>query len=192
MRPRKIGADDDVSGWRVSCMEHTRDVYRLYTYGPGEGGFLKDGQIVCSSIPKGDENGRLSGLLLYNQDDYDKARKEWRSFWEWMSTRNDSRWIGQDSGALDFDAKNMVHTIRPLVSVEHLFLHGEPLVRPDGSLRTFLMDIRLGKYTYDYLLGYAEEKLAILKEMYERSQLPAGANQGDVVALYSELVRMPL
>jgi hypothetical protein len=91
----------------AAALEHTSNIYRLYdygVYGESEGGvFRGDDTLVCTSIPVSDEITKFIGLLIYKQEEFDRALKDWHSYWDWRRNRNEARWVDQEGGKVDFD-----------------------------------------------------------------------------------------
>lgn len=174
----------------VSSLEHVPDVFRMYYYGEGaKGVFRGDQMLCCESIPMDDEKLKFRGLLIYNKSEFDKALKEWHSYWDWVKHRNDARWLDQESGLVDFDAKNMMHCVRLMMSAEHILTHGEPLVRFEGETLEYLMKIRRGEVDYEKIMADVEARDEKLKELYETSTvIPKEVNMDDLEALYKYLV----
>lgn len=182
----------DLKKCRCSSVEHVENCYRLYRYEDKDDGFFfRDGQIICDSIPKEDEYNKFVGVLVFSKQEYEKDRKDYKSYWEWMANRNDSRWVDQEKGNMDFDGKNLQHTIRLLLSGENIFRYGEPLIRFSGEKLEFLRGIRDCKYDYDYLMGFAEDKIKELEELFKNSKLPHSPNTKKINELYIELCEMP-
>ena len=59
-----------------------------------------------------DEAARFAGLLIYNK----QALADHQNYWQWRRERSEARWQQQERGELDFDAKNMMHAVRLLLS----------------------------------------------------------------------------
>ncbi|MCQ2380585.1 MAG: nucleotidyltransferase domain-containing protein [Victivallaceae bacterium] len=136
----------------------------------------RNGMLVCESIPIDDERKRFIGLLVFNKNAFEKAKSEHRQYWEWRNHRNEARWRNQESGEMDYDAKNLMHTFRLLYSGLEIMRHGEPLVRFSGERLQELMDIRAGKFSYDELLSRANALSCELGSLRESSDLPESAN----------------
>jgi predicted nucleotidyltransferase len=179
----------DLSQYHVSAVEHSRDIFRVYKPENPKGVF-RDGQLVCEPIPKNAEWAEFVGVLLYNEDAFEKEYKDWKSYWDWVKNRNESRWSKQESGELDYDVKNMMHCIRLLWSGINIMKNGEPIVRVTGKDREFLMDIRNGKFTHDYLMLLADEKMRELDEIYQGSPIPHSVDMKAINELYYELTNM--
>lgn len=187
----------DLSKCHVSSLEHVPNAYRLYYYGfdhdNPKGVFRGDQMLCCESIPKEDEKVRFRGLLIYNKEEFEKAVKEWHSYWDWVKNRNDARWLDQENGLVDFDAKNMMHCLRLMISCEHIFTHGEPLVRFEGEMQDYLMRVRRGQVSYDKIMEDVEARDANLKHLYETSTLiPDEVNMQELENLYKYLIGIGL
>ena len=150
----------DLKHCHVSAVENASELYRLYDYGTQAKGVSRNGMLVCESIPKEDERTRFIGLMLFNKNAFEKAKSEHRQYWDWRRHRNDARWRSQESGEMDYDAKNLMHTFRLLYSGLNIMKFGEPLIRFSGEKLRELMAIRAGKFTYDELLA----KVAVLSD----------------------------
>lgn len=165
-------------------VEHIHNMYRVYKNGSG---IISDNQIIVKSIPFDKEITDFIGILYFNEDEYEKARSAWRSFWEWMANRNVSRWVEQENKTLEYDQKNMMHTFRLLMESENIVNKGEPCIRFEGEDRDFLMKIRRGEFSYDTLINKAEEKVENIKILFEKSNLPDSVNHKKFNELYSVL-----
>lgn len=147
-------------------------MYRLYHYGPGARGVIRGGQIVCQSIPMEEERKHCIGLLSVNQNAFERAVRDHENYWTWVKNRNEARWQTQENGQIDYDAKNMMHTFRLLLSGESILKTGAPIVRFEGETLKFLMNIRAGKFDYESLIEKAEAKTQELKALHDASDLP--------------------
>lgn len=156
----------------VSALEHTPFMYRLYHYGSGAKGVFRGGKVVCESIPIDDESDRCIGLLIVNEQAYERAVRDHRNYWTWRTQRNESRWEIQETGLIDYDAKNMMHTFRLLMSGESILENGYPIVRFEGEKLDFLKKVRAGEFDYDELIKMAEEETENLKSLHKRCNLP--------------------
>lgn len=180
----------DLSDFHISSVEHSHNVYRLYYYAEkAKGVFRGDDMLVCESIPK-DEEHKCVGLLIYNQDEYNKSVKEWHSYWDWVKHRNSDRWKSQENKDMDYDCKNMQHCVRLIYSGMNILTDGEPIVRCEGELLSLLKDIRNEKFTYEELMA----KLAILEKDMEKAlelcNLPEQSDFNKVDKLYRHLMEV--
>lgn len=177
-----------LSEYHVAKMEHCHNMYRLYHYGRRAKGVFRgtNQQLVVESIPKEDEWEHIEGILIYNEEAYKKAHKEWKQYWEWVDNRNEARWKKQESGELDFDVKNMMHCVRLLWSGINILENGEPIVRFTGKEKDILMGIRNGEYTYEEVMEITEDlknKLDTIK-----TDIPHSVNMKKINKLFLELI----
>jgi len=190
MRPFPFEDWADLSDYHVSAVEHTSNVYRLYDYGDkAKGVFRGDDMLVCESIPKEDENSRFAGLLIYNQDSYNKALKDWHSYWDWKRNRNESRWVDQEKGILTYDSKNMLHCMRLLFAAEEILLTGNPLVRFEDERLDYLMKIRNAELTYEEIMEEVDKRMKLMEYLYEKSTLPDDVDKEKIEKLYREVTK---
>lgn len=126
----------------------------------------KSNEIRLSSIPKGE---KPICLMTYNKDAYTCHCREYKEYQEWVENRNQKRY----SKAVEagYNQKNMCHCIRLLTMAKEISEgKGFKLWRTDD--RDFLMGIKNGDYTYEYLIDYAEKLLADVNENLQKSNLP--------------------
>ena len=127
---------------------------------------MKNVKIRLSSIPKGE---KPICLMTYNKDAYTCHCREYKEYQEWVEKRNQKRY----SKAVEagYNQKNMCHCIRLLTMAKEISEgKGFKLWRTDD--RDFLIGIKNGDYTYEYLIDYAEKLLADVNENLQKSNLP--------------------
>jgi len=179
----------NLSDYHVASVEHMKDAYRMYYYGEeSKGVFRGDDMLVCESIPMDDEWPRFSGILLYDEVEYERAVKDWKSYWDWISNRNISRWVGKDETNFKFDHKNAMHCMRLLMSGLNIVKNGEPIVRFHGDQLQYLMDIRNGKTEdHNIIMEEVQKKMDEINTAAEAASLPDDVNKEKIEALYSEV-----
>ena len=126
----------------------------------------KSNEVRLSSIPKGEQP---ICFMTYNKDAYTCHCREYKEYQEWVENRNQKRY----SKAVEagYNQKNMCHCIRLLTMAKEISEgKGFKLWRTDD--RDFLMGIKNGDYTYEYLIEYAEKLLADVNENLPKSNLP--------------------
>ncbi len=64
----------------------------VYDYGKETGGVFRGGAPVVSSIPKEDVGLRI-GVLIFNKQAFESAKRQHREYWDWRRHRNDARWV---------------------------------------------------------------------------------------------------
>lgn len=184
-RPLRI---ETTKGFKVARIEHGFNTYRMY-FATAEEEFFKTGKIECTSISKEEERGQFAGILNFNEVQYKQDTRDWKNYWGWIDKRNEARWIKQESGELDFDAKNMLHCMRLLRSGLHILKTGEPKVFFEGEEREYLLDVRNGKFTYDKIMEDAQVILDEIEIVKDKNALglPKEPNRKEVLALYEKL-----
>lgn len=171
-------------------LEHAHDVFRLYHYGPSARGVFRGDTIALESIPLADENARFAGLLLYNERAWRQSSEDHRNYWQWRTERNEERWRTQEAGELDYDAKNLMHTIRLLLSGESILTHGCPIVRFDGAQRDLLLRVRAGALSYAEVIALAEDIKGRCTALRDGADLPEATDPAQVDALLAELTHL--
>ncbi len=181
------------SGCGLVHIPHFRDTYALFYDETPEGasgalGFrgiahkTTSNEVALSSIPKG---MAPAGVLSFNKDGYQVYCKDYRDYWSWVEERNPERYANTVSHGKNYDAKNMLHTFRLLDMAEEIARFGEIRVRRPN--REFLLKIRAGEFEYEELLAWAEEKIARIEALFERSDLPEAPDLKQVETLLAEL-----
>ena len=158
--------------YHAARLEHSRDIYRLYRYGAQSRGVFRGDMLVCESIPEQDESVRFAGFLLYNEQAWKQDLADHHNYWEWRRDRNEARWQQQERGELDFDSKNMMHTVRLLLSGKSLMEFGRPIVRFTGDDLALLMSIREGRLSFDKIMSIAQDILTDCERLKATASLP--------------------
>jgi len=188
---RPTPLDIDLGKFNCSSVEHLPNAYRLYEYGDEAKGVFRgpNQQLVVESIPKEDECSRFAGILIFNEQDYNRAHKDWEQYWEWRKNRNEARYRSQEAGEIDYDAKNMMHCFRLLWSGINIMKCGKPIVRCEDNFRDYLNDIRAGEFSHDFLMKRVEEDMEELRGLRDKSDLPEKVNRKAINKLYQELAQ---
>lgn len=191
MRPKALKETKiDLSQYHASSMEHCHNIYRLYNYGNNAKGVFRgpSQQLVMESIPKEDEWYKFAGLIIFNEEAYASAVRDHKNYWEWIKNRNESRWETQESGQIDYDAKNMLHCVRLIKSGRSILETGSPIVRFEGKELEYLMDIRAGRFKHEEIMEYCEDELLKIEYLYQKSNnIPNEVNMKKIQALYLDL-----
>ena len=161
------------------------DILHVYDYGKETGGVFRGGAPAPASIPKEDA-GRRIGILIFNKQAYESAKRQHKEYWEWRRNRNEARWVQQERGQLDYDAKNMMHLTRLLFSGESIVKNGRPIVRFTGEKLETLLSIRRGEWEFDRIIAHAEAIQARIIDGKDR--LPADCDTEKVSDLVAEVM----
>lgn len=175
----------DLSTCRASAIPHLTDCFHIY---PNGSGVFKGDMLVFDSIPK-DERETALGLMTYQQNGYESALKKWKEYWDWMKNRNQARWEDYDGQQFDYDRKNMLHTIRLMLSAENIIKNGEPIVRFTGDTLVYLRKIREGSFSYDELMALANEKMNFIESNKDISNLPESSDKQKINKIFKELTK---
>jgi uncharacterized protein len=170
-------------------VEHGGHLYRLYHIGAdARGVFRGDGLPVCESISIDVERQQFLGLLLFNEQGFQKAKLDHHNYWQWREQRNEARWLAQEQGMLDYDAKNMMHCMRLLYSAREITISGTPMVRVPDDMRAELLAVRAGQYCYEEVLERAQRVIETCEANLRTTSLAEAISKPAVDALYQELV----
>ncbi|MGJ8638628.1 MAG: DNA polymerase beta superfamily protein [Opitutaceae bacterium] len=173
LRPKTLeDAGINLAHCHVASMEHTPNVFRLYHYGSSAKGVFRGKTLTCEPIPIEDETTHCIGLLIFNEQAYTRAKKDHQNYWTWRAQRNERRWETQENGQIDYDAKNMMHMFRLMLSAENILEHGAPIVRFEGETLAFLKEVLAGAFSHTSLLGKADTLSKRLDALYDSSTLP--------------------
>lgn len=155
-------------------IDHMREVYAVFHNSQIREGYLKGissgieaNDISLSSMEKGVEP---LAILSFNKDGYSKYCKDYKEYCDWVEKRNDMRYENTIEHGKNYDTKNMMHTFRLLNMAEEIAKEGKVNIRRHD--REFLLKIRSGVFSYEELVKLANEKVFIIDELYEKSNLP--------------------
>lgn len=122
--------------------------------------------------------------LLDRERKYTAAQREWEQLQNWKATRNPKR--AELEAKHGYDVKHAMHLVRLLRMCREILTTGEVIVqRPD---RDELLAIRNGAWSYDELVGWAEDEDRALDALYVSSTLPKVPDRGALDRLCVELV----
>jgi hypothetical protein len=158
----------------LTNLAHFRDVYLLYHQkqlvddkwfkGIISGPDADDVQL--SPVPKDLEP---LATMNFNKDGYSMYCREYKEYLEWEQKRNQARYESTISHGKNYDAKNMMHTLRLLNMAEEIALYQEVIVYRED--RDFLLKVRRGEFEFDELMGMVDEKMERIKDLYVKSDL---------------------
>ncbi len=151
----------------LTQLDHFRDAYLVYAEGRG---IVSSEEANDVSLSVMDRNAEPLGVLYFNKDAYSIYCKEYAEYWQWVGERNEERYQSTMAHGQQYDAKNMMHTIR-LLSMAEEIARGSGVVVKRAD-REFLLGIRSGRYTYDELMGMADERMERIAAAYAVADLP--------------------
>lgn len=122
------------------------------------------------------------------ENEYQRAVADWDSYQKWKSGRNPER--AALEAKFGYDGKHAAHLVRLMRMAVEILRDGEVRVmRPDA---VELLEIRNGAWSYEKLVGYAEEMDNYAAELYRTSKLPHAPNTKVLDELCMELVEEAL
>lgn len=170
-------------------LAHMRDTFSVFHNNQLSNGYLKGicsgveaNDISLSSVEKGVDP---IAILNFNKDGYSKYCKDYKEYWDWVEKRNDVRYENTIDHGKNYDAKNMMHTFRLLNMAEEIAT--EKVINVKRKDRDFLLKIRSGQFDYEDLVQMANEKIARIEDLYEKSDLP---EQPDILKAEELLIEL--
>jgi hypothetical protein len=134
----------------------------------GEGSNLAESNSLrLSSIPKGQTP---ICNVIYNKDGYTMHCKDYQSYQEWLSNRNEQRWTDVKSHGQKIDGKNMMHCRRLLEMAREIGEGKGIIVRRQNAEE--LISIRKGEVDLQSLIDHAESELQSIDKLFANSNLP--------------------
>lgn len=189
-RPRAlVNSGIDPTQCHVARVEHAPNLYRIYHIGPGARGIYAGDQIAVQPVAKTEER-QFVGLLIDNEAAWRQAVNDHHNYWTWRRERNEARWRQQEAGELDFDAKNLMHTVRLLLAGEALLRTGKPIVRFGGTELDLLLAIRRGRMNYAEILEHADTIRDRCLAALPNSNLPGECDPAAVDDLLGRTTRL--
>jgi hypothetical protein len=139
----------------------------------GEGANVAESnQLRLSSVPKGEIP---IAHIIYNKDGYTMHCKDYLSYQEWLSNRNEQRWTDVKSHGQKIDGKNMMHC-RRLLEMSREIAEGKGIIvrRPNADE---LLSIRRGEIDLQSLIDRAEKDILEIDELFKQSTLPESVDR---------------
>lgn len=110
--------------------------------------------------------------ISYNKDGYTKHCKDYREYKDWEKYRNPERYKENITNNKGYDAKNMAHSVRLLHMGIEIAKTGVINIDRTNIDRDFIMNVRLGKMSYDELINYLDSKKEEMDKAIEESTIP--------------------
>jgi predicted nucleotidyltransferase len=138
--------------------------------------------LVFSSVPK---DAAPLAWMHFNEDAFKAHCKAHREYWTWVADRNEERFATNASHGKGYDSKNLMHTLRLLEMAGEIARDGVLRVRRPN--RDFLLQVRAGEFSYEWLVNRAEELHAGLADAYAKSDLPDAPDRERINALLATM-----
>ena len=178
------GYPNDQKSYALAAIDHVTDTYALYyehllldqveMAAPEHEwrwayGVVADEEKSCDiqlcSIPKG---LYPVATLFFNKNAYSHDCAEHTKYWKWVEDRNEERYAGTIAHGKGYDAKNVMHCIRLLMTAKDIAEKG--VVTVDRSAdREFLFRIKRGEFEYDEVVKMGNELCEAVERAFEAS-----------------------
>lgn len=158
--------------------------YELIHYGenifgviinPNESTVNADGSLRYFNKERTSEELKVRPELIvkFNEKEYKENSENRKSYHKWKQNRNAKRAILESHHG--YDCKHAMHTVRLLNTAQEALETGIIQVhRPDAAM---LMDIRNGKWLYQEVMDYFNEKVDYIRNVaYHKTHLPKKPN----------------
>lgn len=162
---------------------HGRDLYALFYDASGAFGYRgiiqqDDSTELClSSVSAGTP---VAAYLSFNRDGYSSHCRDYKAYWQWVEQRNEQRYLSNMQRGNDFDAKNMMHTIRLLQVAHEIMTQGT--ITNKRPNRDALLGIKNGALSYDEIIQMTDELLTQIEQAEVFSTIPDEPNHQLAIA----------
>lgn len=172
--------------YAAASIDHAKNCYSLYRQDPNDGvgktcpehewrwayGVVRDESTACDlqlcSVPKGQVK---CGTLFFNHDAYATECRRHTEYWDWVDKRNPERYASTLSHGQGYDAKNMMHCIRLLMTARDIALLKTVVVDRKAD-RDYLLSIKNGNFTFDEVMDIGTKLIAEVADAFKKSDLP--------------------
>ena len=178
------GYPNDQKSYALAAIDHVTDTYALYyehllldqveMAAPEHEwrwayGVVADEEKSCDiqlcSIPQG---LYPVATLFFNKNAYSHDCAEHTKYWKWVEDRNEERYAGTIAHGKGYDAKNVMHCIRLLMTAKDIAEKG--VVTVDRSAdREFLFRIKRGEFEYDEVVKMGNELCEAVERAFDAS-----------------------
>lgn len=157
------------NGFAVYCQEDCSESSR-WAYG-----IVRDETSACDvqtcSIPKGVP---MCAIMVFNKNAFSHACRKHTEYWQWVKSRNEERYANTVAQGKGYDAKNVMHCIRLLMTARDIA--GKHVLTVDRTAeRDYLLGIKAGNLTYDEVVKLGNDLCDEVNELFDRSGLPESA-----------------
>ena len=169
-------------------VKHSHTIYKIYSHDSFQKAWISDdGENICSiKEPEDLTKSKFVGTINVSYDDFAKARKKWKEYWNWKNNRNIKRSLLEEEHG--YDVKHAMHLVRLLLMAKEILTKGEVIVnRPDKEL---LLSIRNGEWSYERLVKFAFEMDILLDVFYDESTLPHSVDKTKIDDLYRQILSL--
>lgn len=158
------------NGFAIYCQDDFSSGGNRWAYG-----IVRDETSACDvqtcSIPKDME---MRAVMVFNKNAFCHACKKHTEYWQWVKLRNEERYEKTIAQGKGYDAKNVMHCIRLLMTAKDIAT--KHVLTVDRSAdRDYLLGIKSGKLTYDEVVALGNRLCDEVDSLFDVSGLPATA-----------------
>lgn len=124
--------------------------------------------IQLNSIPKGN---MPVAFMYFNHNAFSKARKEYSEYLRWEEERNPERYAETIKHGQGYDAKNMMHCIRLLMTAIDI-AEKKTVVVDRSAERDYLLSIKRGEHSFEEVMSRGDELCAKAEAAFAKADLP--------------------
>ena len=129
-----------------------------------------ENSVILCSIPK---ESKVVCHIYFNKDGWQTYKKDLREYKDWVEHRNPERFRLNIEHKRGYDSKNMSQSAYlQICGVEIARGEGFKVERTDPEEVKFLLAIKRGKFPYEELIKFSEEKDKEMRDAMEHSTLP--------------------
>lgn len=169
---------NDQKHYALSSIDKMENMYNLYVqddininerwaYGIVRNEETSDDIQLCS-IPK---NIKSIGIMSFNKNAYSKECKEYIQYLDWVDKRNDNRYKKTIEHGKGYDAKNMMHNYRLLLTAKEI-AEKKTLIVDRTKDKEFLFKIKNGEFQFDELIEMSNKLIQQIEILFENTDLP--------------------
>jgi hypothetical protein len=127
--------------------------------------------------------------VLQREKKYKSARNEFNSYQNWLQNRNPARAAMEHK--YGFDLKHAFHLCRLLIEAEEILEKGTLTLKQPEHI-AFFTAIKNGVWSFDKLLEWATQKMAILSDKNITCAVPKTVDSKKLDQMYRELVLLSM
>ena len=124
--------------------------------------------------------------LIRKEAQYKKAYDDYKSYSIWKANRNPARKVLEEKHK--YDTKHGCHLVRLLHMGQEIIEQGKVFVKRHDA--DFLLSIRNGEKTYDWLMEYTEKMQRKIEAAYKYTELPYSTDKVALNNLYYKIVNL--
>lgn len=169
-------------------IDHTKHLYAVFldeTQKLGYQGVIKQAEDSVVLKSRVAPDAMSVAYLFFNQEGFTSYCRDYQSYWQWVTERNEERYSNNQAHGQNYDSKNMMHTFRLLETARDIALYQE--IRVERPNREELLAIRRGEFSYEDLISRAEELMAEVEILFAKSELPETADRERVLRALVEI-----